>query len=193
MNLFARTLAIVALCAIVTPLTADDQKETKVSSPLEFTLKDIKGEERKLTEYKGKVVLLVNVASRCGATPQYANLQALYEKYKDDGLVIVGIPSNDFGKQEPGTEAQILEFCSSKYNVTFPMMSKVVVKGEEKVPLYDFLTSAKTNPDFAGEIGWNFEKFLIGRDGKVVARFKTRTQPDAPEVVELIQKELQKK
>ncbi|MFM8891531.1 MAG: glutathione peroxidase, partial [Planctomycetia bacterium] len=128
-----------------------------------------------LGSYKGKVVLIVNVASRCGYTPQYAGLQKLYETYKDKGLVVLGFPANEFGAQEPGTDPQISEFCSSKYGVTFDMFSKIVVKGADKAPLYKALTEGSTP---AGEVAWNFEKFLVGRDGAIVGRFKSGVAPD---------------
>jgi glutathione peroxidase len=135
-------------------------------------------------------VLLVNVASRCGFTPQYAGLEALYEKYKDRGLVIVGIPANNFGQQEPGTDAEIKTFCSMKYNVTFPMMSKVSVLGEDKTPLYVFLTDKSANPQIGGEIKWNFTKFVFDRNGKPVARFEPKVTPDSPEVTAAIESAL---
>lgn len=182
--------AVAALAGVVATGFAED---TKVTGPLEYKIKDIDGKDFDLSKFKGKVVLLVNVASQCGYTKQYEGLQELYAKYEKDGLVVVGIPSNDFGKQEPGSDEEIKKFCSSKYSVTFPMMSKVVVKGTDKVPLYQFLTSKDTNPDFAGEIGWNFEKFLIGRDGKVVARFKSAVEPTSDEMVKAIKTQLEKK
>jgi glutathione peroxidase len=159
-------------------------------SPLDFTLKTIDGQEKSLSEYRGKVVLMVNVASKCGLTPQYKTLEALYEKYKDRGFVIVGIPANNFGNQEPGTEAEIKQFCTSKYNVTFPMMSKISVKGDDKHPLYKFLTEGKAGEDFAGDIEWNFAKFLVDRNGNVIARFGSRTTPESPQVNETIEKAL---
>lgn len=170
------------------------EKETKVmTSPLTGKMKAIDGKEVDLAQFKGKVVLLVNVASRCGYTKQYKDLQALYEKYGKDGLVVIGVPANEFGKQEPGTDAEIAEFCSTKYSVTFPMMSKVVVKGEGICPLYDYLTSKTTNPSFAGPISWNFEKFLIGRDGTVKGRYKSKVAPMDEELTTAIQKELETK
>ncbi len=172
--------------------TAEDKGAPKVSSPLEFTLKNIKGEEVKLSTFKGKVVLFVNVASKCGLTPQYKELEALNKKYAKDGLVIIGIPANEFGEQEPGTNEEIAKFCSSKYDVTFPMMSKIVVKGKGIDPLYQFLTSKETNPDFAGDITWNFEKFLVGKDGKVIARFNPRVKPDDEKVTTAIEAALKK-
>jgi len=148
----------------------------------DFTMRSIDGEQVSLGSYKGKVVLLVNVASKCGFTPQYAGLESLYEKYKDRGLVIVGVPANNFMSQEPGTNEEIKKFCSTKYNVSFPMMSKVSVKGDDKTPLYQFLTDASSDPQFAGDIKWNFTKFLFDRNGKPVARFEPTVKPDSPEV-----------
>jgi glutathione peroxidase len=156
----------------------------------DFTLNSIDGQPTPLSSYQGKVVLLVNVASRCGFTPQYDALEAVYEKYKDRGFVIVGIPANNFGAQEPGTNQEIKTFCSSKYHVTFPMMAKVSVKGSDITPLYQFLTDKNAHPKTGGEIGWNFTKFLVGPDGRVVARFDSAVKPDAPEVTAAIEKEL---
>src|SRR5258708_10877193 len=136
----------------------------------DFTLNSIDGQPATLAAYKGKLVLLVNVASRCGYTPQYTALESIYEKYKDRGFVIVGIPANNFGSQEPGTNQEIKTFCSSKYNVTFPMMSKVSVKGDDTTPLYQFLTDKASNPQTGGEIKWNFTKFLVGPYGRVITR-----------------------
>lgn len=160
------------------------------SSPLDFVMKDIDGKDVNLVDYKGKVVMLVNVASKCGLTPQYEALEALYGKYKDKGFVIIGIPANNFGSQEPGTNAEIKQFCSSKYNVTFPMLAKVSVKGDDKCPLYRYLTEQPTAGQFAGEIGWNFTKFLVDRNGNLIARFASKTSPASPEVVETIEKAL---
>ena len=153
--------------------------EKKVAPVLNFTLKGLDGKPVDLAQYQGKVVVLVNVASRCGLTPQYKGLQKLYDQYKKDGLVIVGVPANEFNGQEPGSDKEISEFCTTKYGVTFPMLSKVVVKGEGMTPLYKFLTSKDTNPKFAGDIKWNFTKFLIGRNGEVVQRFEPRVKPEA--------------
>jgi glutathione peroxidase len=132
----------------------------------------------------------VNVASRCGYTPQYTALEAIYEKYKDRGFVIVGIPANNFGGQEPGTNEEIKTFCSSKYNVKFPMMAKVSVKGDDQTPLYTYLTDKSTNAATAGEIKWNFTKFLIGPDGHILNRFESKVTPDSPEVTGAIEKAL---
>lgn len=153
----------------------------------EFSLKDIDGTPTDLSAYKGKVVLIVNVASFCGYTKQYTSLEKLYRTYKDKGLVILGIPSNDFGEQEPGTEEEIKSFCSTKYDVTFPMFSKIVVKGDAKAPLYAWLTSGDGDASLAGEVGWNFEKFLVGKDGKLIGRFSTKTDPMADDVVRAIE------
>src|SRR5437868_2507514 len=153
----------------------------------DFTLNSIDGQPAPLSAYKGKVVLLVNVASRCGYTPQYTALESVYEKYKDRGFVIVGIPANNFGAQEPGTNAEIKTFCTTKYNVKFPMMSKVSVKGDDKTPLYQYLTDKSANPKTGGDIQRNFTKFLIGADGQIVARFEPKTTPDSPEVTSAIE------
>jgi glutathione peroxidase len=159
-------------------------------SVYDFTLNSIDGQATPLSSFKGKVVLLVNVASRCGYTPQYEGLEALYEKYKDRGFVIVGIPANNFGGQEPGTNQEIKTFCTSKYNVTFPMMAKVSVKGDDITPLYQFLTDKSLHPKTGGEIGWNFTKFLVDGNGKVVARFDSKVKPDSPEVAAAIDQAL---
>jgi glutathione peroxidase len=153
----------------------------------DYTLNSIDGSPTPLSTYSGKVVLLVNVASRCGFTPQYSALEALYEKYKDQGFVILGFPANNFGSQEPGTDAEIKTFCSTKYQVTFPMFSKVSVKGDDTTPLYQFLTE-RANPSVAGEIKWNFTKFLVDRHGNVVARFEPPVKPDSLEVVSAIER-----
>ena len=188
----AKFCAAVALLALVPAAPAADKGGKKVTSPLNFTLKTIDGKTADLSQYKGKVVLLVNVASECGLTPQYAGLQKLYEKYGKDGLVIIGVPANQFGMQEPGSNEEIAKFCTGKYKVTFPMMSKIVVKGEGIDPLYQFLTSKDTNPNFAGPIIWNFEKFLINRKGEVVNRFAPRTEPNDEKVTTAIEAELKK-
>jgi glutathione peroxidase len=159
----------------------------QTKSIYDFTMKSIDGQPVSLGSYSGKVVLLVNVASKCGFTPQYAGLESLYEKYKDRGLAIVGIPANNFAQQEPGTNEEIKKFCSNKYNVTFPMMAKVSVLGDDKTPLYTFLTGAGTDPQFAGDIKWNFTKFLFDRSGKPVARFEPNVTPDSPQVTAAIE------
>jgi len=161
------------------------------SSVHEFTMKAIDGSPAPLSMYKGKVLLLVNVASKCGYTPQYTGLQSLYSKYKDKGLVIVGVPANNFGAQEPGTNEEIQTFCSRTYNVTFPMMSKVSVKGDDATPLYQFLTDKTANPTVGGDVRWNFTKFLVGKDGKPMQRFEPGVKPDSPELAAAIEKALQ--
>jgi glutathione peroxidase len=187
-------LAVAATAAVaVCGFAADKKEEKKVTGPLDFTLTDIDGKEHKLDQYKGKVVLLVNVASKCGLTDQYIALQKLHETHGKDGLVVIGVPANEFLKQEPGTNEQIKEFCTTKYKVTFPMMGKVVVKGDGITPLYKYLTDKETNPKHAGEITWNFEKFLINKKGEVAARFSPKTKPDADEVTKAIKAELDAK
>jgi glutathione peroxidase len=177
---------ILMLCVACASLSA----QTK--SIYDFTMKSIDGQQVNLGSYSGKVVLLVNVASKCGFTPQYAGLEALYDKYKDKGFVIVGIPANNFAQQEPGTDEEIKKFCSNKYNVTFPMMAKVSVLGEDKTPLYSFLTDKSANPQVGGDIKWNFTKFLFDRSGKPVARFEPAVTPDSPEVTAAIEAALGK-
>jgi glutathione peroxidase len=189
-RLAAAAMLLLGLSAL---LPAEDKKEAAVPAALNFTVKDIDGKDVSLSNYQGKVVMIVNVASQCGATPQYAALQDLQKAYKDEGFVVLGFPCNQFGQQEPGTAEDIKKFCTSNYNVTFDMFSKIDVNGKDAAPLYKFLTSPETNPQHAGKIGWNFEKFLIGRDGKVVARFKTGVQPDDAPVIDAIKAELAKK
>jgi glutathione peroxidase len=159
-------------------------------SALDFKVRDIDGKDVKLDKYKGNVLLIVNVASKCGYTPQYEGLQSTYAKYKDKGFYVLGFPANNFGAQEPGTETEIKEFCTSKYHVTFPMFAKISVKGDDQAPLYKFLTSKDTNPDFAGDITWNFNKFLVDRKGNVVARFSSKDTPESDAVTSAIEKYL---
>jgi len=154
-----------------------------------YTLNSIDGKPAPLADYKGKVVLIVNVASQCGYTPQYSALEGIYEKYKDQGFVILGFPANNFGAQEPGTNEEIKTFCTRKYNVTFPMYAKISVKGADKAPLYQYLTE-HTEPGIAGDIKWNFTKFLVDRNGNVVQRFEPAVTPDSKEVTAAIEKQL---
>ena len=161
-------------------------------SALEFKMDSLEGEQIDLAKYKGKVVLIVNVASKCGLTPQYAQLQQLHEKYGDKGLAILGFPCNQFAGQEPGTAAEIQEFCKKNYGVGFELFAKVDVNGDKACDLYKLLTSLDTKPTGAGDISWNFEKFVLDRDGNVVGRFGPTTKPDAPEVVAVIEEELKK-
>jgi glutathione peroxidase len=156
----------------------------------EIKVTDIDGNEFTLDKYKGNVLLIVNVASKCGYTPQYEGLQRIYEKYKDKGFYVLGFPANNFANQEPGTNEEIKEFCQTKYKVTFPMFAKISVKGDEIHPLYKFLTSKETNPNFAGEITWNFNKFLIDREGNVVARFSSKDAPESEAVTQKIEEYL---
>ncbi|MBN2145431.1 MAG: glutathione peroxidase [Candidatus Aureabacteria bacterium] len=165
-------------------------KNTPPASVYEFSVKNINGKEVKLADYQGQVLLIVNVASRCGFTPQYEGLEKLFKKYGPDGLVILGFPANNFLWQEPGTDEEIKQFCSLKYKVTFPMFSKISVKGKDQHPLYQFLTSKKTNPDFSGGITWNFNKFLMDRKGRIAARFGSTDAPDHPKIAAAIEKAL---
>lgn len=154
-----------------------------------FNLTDIDGNQVSLEQYKGKVIMIVNVASKCGFTPQYEGLQNIYETYKDDGFVILGFPANNFKGQEPGSDEEIKQFCQLEYGVEFPMFSKVSVSGEDQSELFTYLTSQPT-PDFDGEIKWNFEKFLVGKDGSLKRRFRSGVKPESEEIAEAISKEL---
>jgi glutathione peroxidase len=150
----------------------------------DFTMNSIDGKAQPLAAFKGKAVLIVNVASQCGYTPQYKGLEALYQKYKGQGLVIVGVPANNFGAQEPGSDAEIKTFCERNYKVTFPMMSKVSVKGSDMTPLYAMLTKT------GGDVKWNFTKFLVGKDGQVVKRFESGVDPESPELMKAVEEAL---
>jgi glutathione peroxidase len=154
-----------------------------------FTLNSIDGKPAPLADYKGKVILIVNVASQCGYTPQYSALEANYEKYKAKGFVILGFPANNFGAQEPGTNEEIKTFCTRKYNVTFPMYAKISVKGDDQAPLYGYLTK-ETGAGISGDIKWNFTKFLVDRNGNVVQRFEPAVTPDSKDVTDAIEKHL---
>ena len=174
-------LALAASLALV----ATGSVHAEPEGVLDFRMKRITGEEQDLAEYKGRVVVMVNVASKCGLTPQYEGLEKLYSEKSDEGLVVLGFPSNDFAGQEPGTDAEIAEFCRSTYGVEFPMFSKITVKGEGMHPLYRKLTSSPA--PIGGPVEWNFQKYLIDRSGKVVARFKPRTRPEDPAFVARIE------
>ncbi|MCI0674678.1 MAG: glutathione peroxidase [Phycisphaerales bacterium] len=150
-------------------------------------MNSLDGKPVKLSKYQGKVVMMVNTASKCGYTPQYKSLQALHEKYADKGLAILGFPANEFGQQEPGTNEQIADFCKKNYGVEFEMFSKIVVKGPDQHPLYKHLTSTDTDPNFAGEVKWNFEKFLIDRQGNIINRWRSKTAPDSEEMITAIE------
>ena len=163
------------------------------SSVHEFTLDSLTGTPTPLANFKCKVMLLVNVASQCGYTYQHEGLQALYVKYKDQGLVVAGFPANNFGAQEPGSNAEIGAFCKAKFGVTFPMFSKISVKGSDKAPLYQFLTDKNANPKTGGEIPWNFTKYLVDRDGKVLARFDAPVEPNSKELISALDAALHSK
>lgn len=181
------------LCALLAATLNAVAGDKPAANALSFKVKDIDGKEVDLKEVKGKAFLIVNVASKCGLTSsQYANLTALHEKYKDKGLEILAFPANNFGSQEPGTDKEIKEFCSAK-KVPFKLFSKISVKGDEMHPLYKFLTSKDTNEKFAGDITWNFEKFLVDTSGNVVGRFKPRVDPLSKEVVDAVEQALQTK
>jgi glutathione peroxidase len=173
---------------IVQGVSAQDKKGG--SPVLEQKMTSLAGKPVELSEYKGKVLLIVNTASRCGATPQYEDLQALHEKYSKEGLVVLGFPCNQFGKQEPGDSEQIATFCKKNYGVSFPMFAKVDVNGDEACDLFKYLTSEEAYPQDAGKVKWNFEKFLVNREGKVVGRFRTSVNPSSKPVVEAIEREL---
>lgn len=187
------SLMVLSLSTTTAMVIAAEKNAAKGSPVLDQTMKSLSGGKVDLSEYEGKVLLIVNVASKCGATPQYKPLEAVYEKYKDEGFVVLGFPCNQFGKQEPGTSEEIAAFCEKNYGVKFPMFSKIDVNGDEAAPLYQYLTSEEAVPGDAGPVKWNFEKFLVGRDGKVVARFRTPVQPDDAKVIDAIEKELAKK
>jgi glutathione peroxidase len=190
-----KVLAACLFAGVVFAMTVDSVSAAeKVPAVLNQKVKSIKGEEVDLSKYQGKVLLIVNVATLCGATPQYEQLEGLNDKYKDKGLAVLGFPCNQFGHQEPGTEEEIAKFCKTKYDVSFDMFAKINVNDVPKddevaAPLYKYLTS---NAKPSGNIRWNFEKFLIGRNGEIVARFPHTTKPDAPEVVQAIEVELAK-
>jgi glutathione peroxidase len=187
-------ILIVSLSVYIFAVTGKSKKIAPViatdSTIYSFTVKDIDGKEVPLSRYKGKVVLIVNVASKCGFTPQYEGLEKIYLKYKDQGFIILGFPANNFLFQEPGTNEEIKQFCSTKYNVTFPMFAKISVKGSDIAPLYQYLTDKTTNPQFSGSISWNFNKFLVGADGKILNRFGSKDNPEDPGVIQAIESAL---
>ncbi len=173
--------------AVLTGVQTKPAGVTKAPAALNFTMKSIDGKPIDLSKYQGRVVLMVNVASQCGYTPQYAGLQEIHKKYAPKGLSILGFPSNDFGAQEPGSDPEIADFCKKNYGVEFDMFSKIVVRGAGQAPLYKYLT---THPKFSGAVDWNFEKFLIGRDGEVIGRFKSETEPLSKQMVSAIENAL---
>lgn len=174
-----KTLALLLALSVLQTVAA------RAGSVHDIKVKDIDGKDTTLSAYKGKVLLIVNVASKCGLTPQYKTLEALQQKYKDKGFTVLGFPCNQFGGQEPGSNEEIKQFCSAKYNVTFPLFDKIDVNGEKRHPLYVEL-AGKESP-YPGDIKWNFNKFLIGKDGKIIKRFEPKTAPDAPEVTQAIE------
>jgi glutathione peroxidase len=174
-----KTFALIAASLLIQTMSSNAQALYKIP------VKDIEHKDTSLGAYQGKVLLVVNVASKCGFTPQYTALQAVYEKYKDKGLVVLGFPCNQFGGQEPGSNEEIKLFCSTKYNVTFPLFDKIDVNGPNRAPLYT--TLAGSDSPFPGDIKWNFTKFLIGRDGTILKRFDSKTTPDSPEVTAAIE------
>jgi len=183
-----KKVCVLAVLCLVPCLARAEEK--KVSGPLTYTMKGIDGKDVELSKYKGKVVLFVNVASYCGYTKQYKGLQELFDKHSKDGLVIIGVPCNQFGKQEPGTEEEIVKFCTSKYNVTFPLLAKVDVNGDGACPLYKYLNAQKKNPKGEAKVNWNFTKFLINKNGEVVQRFEPGVTPE--KLTPVIETELKK-
>lgn len=184
MRLFSIAILALTFCMVLHQgINAQNMDQTVY----QFTVQDIHGKDVSLSEFKGKAILIVNVASECGYTPQYADLQELYEKHKDKGLVILGFPANDFGAQEPGTNEEILTFCSTKFGVSFPMFSKITVKGEGQHPLYHFLTTKDLNGVLDSEVKWNFQKFLVDREGKLVRVIKPGVSVDNDEAIEAIE------
>jgi len=161
-------------------------------SVLSFTMKNIDGIDIPLSSFKGKIVLIVNVASRCGYTPQYEGLEALYRKYKDSGFVVLGFPANNFLFQEPGTDTEIKAFCTTTYGVTFPMFSKISVRGKDQHPLYRYLTSGGGNEELAGDVKWNFTKYLVGRNGTIIGKFGSSVKPLSDDMVNAIESQLRK-
>ncbi len=189
-------LYLFVLASVDLPVNSNKQEKQEKEQPVslyDFTVQDIDGNPVKLEKFRGKVLLIVNVASNCGFTPQYKGLERLYRKYKDRGFVVLGFPANNFRNQEPGSNQEIKQFCSSNYGVTFPLLAKISVKGADIHPLYHYLTSPKTNPRFSGEITWNFNKFLVNREGKVVARFDSRDEPESQQIVQAVEKTLRGK
>jgi len=181
-------------CTSMKPTTSSNEIKNETTNETtnvyDFTVKDIMGDQVDLSDYQGRVLLIVNVASKCGYTKHYSSLEQLYRTYKSKGLVILGFPANDFGAQEPGTNEEIAEFCRASFNVTFPMFSKIRVKGPEKAPLYAYLTEGGGNQEFAGALEWNFVKFLINRNGKIVHRFSHRLDPLDAEFVAAVESAL---
>jgi glutathione peroxidase len=186
-------LGLMSLIVIAGVAIAQAKTGGKVPEVLNFTMNSLGGQPVNLSKYQGRVVLMVNTASECGYTYQYEGLQALHKKYAAQGLSVLGFPSNDFGQQEPGSNAEIQQFCKANYGVEFDMFSKIDVLGDSKAPLYRFLTSKSTNPQWAGDVSWNFEKFLIDREGRIVGRFLSAVEPMSAEVTGAVESALAKK
>lgn len=181
-------LMLVASCVVY---AADKEGDARPETVYTFSAKNIDGQDVNLGSYKGKVLLIVNTASKCGYTPQYEQIEKVFRKYKDQGLAVLAFPANDFGKQEPGTDAEIKEFCTTRFDASFDLFSKIsVVKGENQHPLYAWLT---TDKQYGGPVKWNFTKFLIGRDGRVVGRFESKVKPDSDEAIKAIEAALNKR
>ena len=193
-QILSASSAGVALLALgfLAPHSAAAKPTTKPTGVLSYTVQDINGKSVPLSRYAGKVLLIVNTASLCGNTPQYKSLEGLYEKYKGSGLRILAFPANNFAQQEPGSNAEIHQFCTAKYATTFDLFSKISVQAPNQAPLYTFLISKSTDPKFGGEIEWNFAKFLIDRSGKVVARFPAGHDPLSADVVGAVEKAIRK-
>ncbi len=186
------TKIILASMLIFTSLSGfgqkkDEKKEQNPKSLYGYQVKDINGLDFNFESLRGKKIMIVNTASKCGFTKQFAALQEVYEKYKDQNFVIIGFPSNDFMNQDPGTDKEIMEFCSVNYGVTFPMMSKIKVTGKDKAPIYEFLTDEKLNGVMSSSVGWNFQKYLIDENGFLVKVINTKTEPDDPEIINWIE------
>jgi len=184
-------MSLMTFLMMGTVIGAAQSKNTNEGGVLGFTMKNIDGKDVPLSSYKGKAFLIVNVASRCGYTPQYKDLEALYRKYKEKGFAILGFPANNFKQQEPGTDTEIKQFCTTNYDVTFDMFSKISVKGDDQHPLYAFLTSESTNPNFAGDVRWNFTKYLVDRKGNVVGKFASGVGPTSEEMITAVESALQ--
>lgn len=184
MSFFGTVLSFFGFGNITTPLSPS------IHSVYDFTMKTIDGKEQSLADYKGKVLLIINVASKCGNTPQYADIEALYDKYKDKGLVVLGFPANNFMGQEPGSDSEIMEFCTRTYNVSFPMFSKISVKGKDQHPLYQYLTKKMNNGVLDASVKWNFQKFLIDKNGKVITSFAPSLSVSDQQVIQEIEKAL---
>lgn len=187
MKLSIIIVAIVVFC-ILNTAAVFSLEAVAIPSFYTISLKTIQGKDISMSEFKGKTLLIVNVASKCGFTSQYKDLETLYQKYQKKGFVILGFPCNNFLWQEPGSNEEIQKFCQTNYQISFPLFSKIDVKGKKQHPLYQYLTSKKSNPEFSGNIKWNFTKFLISKEGKIINRFDSSTNPLDPKVIESIEK-----